>query len=230
MNILFLIPARGGSKGIPGKNIKPLAGRPLIYYTIDAARGVAADPDICVSTDDPEIRQKVEAYGLKVPFLRPAHLAKDTSGTYDVCLHALEFYEQQGRFYDLLVLLQPTSPFRTAEHIKAALALYKPGIEMVVSVKETASNPYYVLYEENEQGYLAMSKPGNYARRQDCPKVWEYNGAVYVINVSALKQKPWTKFTNIKKYEMDELVSVDIDTPIDWLWTEFIINQGFISK
>ena len=117
-NILYVIPARGGSKGIPGKNIKPLAGRPLISYTIEVAKQVATDiSDICLSTDDLRIIAVAEAEGLKVPFVRPAHLATDTCGTYEVLIHALDFYKSIGREYDTLVLLQPTSPFRTADDV-----------------------------------------------------------------------------------------------------------------
>ena len=105
--ILFVIPARGGSKGIPGKNIKPLCGKPLIGYSIEVAREFA-DDDICLSTDDPAIAGVAEEqFGLRVPFLRPAELATDRSGTYGVLLHALDFYAARGRLYDTLVLLQP---------------------------------------------------------------------------------------------------------------------------
>lgn len=112
MEILYIIPARGGSKGIPRKNIKLLAGRPLICYSIDVARALTSDENICVSTDDNEIIRVVEEYGLKVPFKRPDYLATDTATTNDVLLHALEYYEAQGKQYDVIVLLQPTSPLR----------------------------------------------------------------------------------------------------------------------
>ena len=161
MNPLVIIPARGGSKGVPRKNIKLLGGKPLIQYTIEAARGLFADNQICVSTDDQEIKTVVENIGLSVPFLRPEHLAIDTAGIYEVLLHAVEFYENKGYYPDTLILLQATSPFRTAQHLQEALMLYDITCEMVVSVKETKSNPYYVLREENEQGWLVKSKEGN---------------------------------------------------------------------
>lgn len=226
MNALVLIPARGGSKGVPGKNIKPLNGKPLILYTIDAARGIAPDENICVSTDDEAIKKVVTDAGLPVPFLRPASLATDTAGSREVCLHAIEHYEQQGKEFDTLILLQPTSPFRTAAHISEAIALYSDDIDMVVGVTETKSNPYYVLFEENEQGFLEKSKQGNFVRRQDCPKVWEYNGSIYIINIRSLKQKPIGSFTSVRKYEMDEKVAVDIDTPLDWLLCEVLMEKG----
>nr|MBA3900563.1 acylneuraminate cytidylyltransferase family protein [Bacteroidota bacterium] len=180
MKPLVVIPARGGSKGVPGKNIKPLAGKPLIYYTIEAARELFSDELIVVSTDDLQITKVVEETGLIVPFLRPSDLATDTATTYDVLLHTIRFSEENGYTPDTLILLQPTSPFRNGRHIKEALKLYHNGLDMVVSVKETKSNPYYVLFEEDEQGFLRKSKTGNFTRRQDCPKVWEYNGAIYI--------------------------------------------------
>ena len=218
--ILAVIPARGGSKGLPGKNIKKLNGTPLINYTIKAAREIFSDDQIIVSTNDEEIKRTAETTGLKVPFLRPAEFATDTSGTQEVLIHALEFAESRGQSPDVLVILQPTSPFREAVHIKEALELYSNELDMLVSVKETDANPYYVLKEENEQGYLESSKPGNFTRRQDCPKVWELNGAIYIINVQSLKEGPISKFSKIKKYVMDEYSSIDIDNEIDWLVAE----------
>lgn len=226
MRILVIIPARGGSKGIPHKNIKPLAGKPLIYYTIDVARQIVADEDICVSTDDSEIIQCVEDYGLKVPFVRPEELATDTAGTYEVLLHALCFYEQQGKQYDVVLLLQNTSPFRTANQVKEALTLYQSDIDMVVSVKECSANPYYCVFEENQDGYLKICKgDGNITRRQDAPKVYEYNGAIYVINPQSLKQMPLNRFSRRIKYVMDEQSSLDLDTMNDWKMAELIVSQ-----
>ena len=229
-NILVIIPARGGSKGIPRKNIKVLNGKPLIEYTIDCARAISSDENICVSTDDDEIIDVVQAYGLHVPFKRPAELASDTAGTYEVLLHALEFYERQGRHFDVVVLLQNTSPFRTPDHVKEALALYDENLDMVVSVKECAANPYYCVFEENAEGYLHVCKgEGNITRRQDAPKVYEYNGAIYVINVTSLKQMPLNKFTKRRKYIMDELHSLDLDTMIDWQIAEMMLNEKMIT-
>lgn len=224
MKPLVVIPARGGSKGVPRKNIKLLDGKPLIQYTIEAARGIFTDSKICVSTDDEEIVSVVEELGLTVPFIRPKNLASDTAGTYEVLLHAVEFYENKGYYPDTLILLQATSPFRTAQHLKEALVLYDATCEMVVSVKETKSNPYYVLREENEQGWLVKSKDGNYIRRQDCPRVYELNGAIYIMNVEALKSKPIQDFVKVRKYEMDEMSSHDIDNSIDWVVAETLIK------
>jgi CMP-N,N'-diacetyllegionaminic acid synthase len=226
MKPLVIIPARGGSKGLPGKNIKPLLGKPLIHYTIEAARQVFEDSQIMVSTDDESIKETVEQLGLKVPFIRPSELATDHSTAFEVLMHAIQYAETNQYYPDTLILLQPTSPLRNNIHIKEALQLFQKEVEMVVSVKETTSNPYYVLFEENENGFLDKSKMGNFTRRQDCPKVWEYNGAIYIIDIQSLKKQNSLNFNKVIKYEMDERSSVDIDTEMDWMIAEYILKNN----
>lgn len=227
MKPLVVIPARGGSKGVPKKNIKLLNGKPLINYTIEAARDIFDDTVICITTDCQEIKDVVEnTTGLKVPFLRPDELATDSAGTYEVLLHALDFYKKNGYEADTLILLQPTSPFRNSQHIKEAINLYSDDIDMVVSVKETKSNPYYVLFEDNKDGYLSKSKEASFTRRQDCPKVWELNGAIYIINIKSLLKEPMASFKNSVKYIMDESDSVDIDTMFDWQLCEIMMKNS----
>lgn len=227
-NVLIIIPARGGSKGIPRKNIKPLNGKPLIYYAIDTARAITSDENICVSTDDVEIKSVVEAYGLKVPFLRPDELATDTAGTYEVLLHALDFYEQQGKHYDIVLLLQVTSPFRKAKQVKEALELFRQTNDkdaMVVSVKECPANPYYNVFEEDMDGYLHVCKgDGNVFRRQDAPKVYEYNGAIYIMNADELKRTHMHKMPHRIKFVMDAKSSFDLDTMQDWKMAEMMLK------
>ncbi len=225
MKPLIIIPARGGSKGVPRKNIKLLKGIPLIHYTIKAAQQLFDNSLICVSTDDEEIKKVAEQTSLVAPFLRPKELASDNAGTYEVLLHAVQYFEKNGYSADILILLQPTSPFRTSSHIEQALKLYSNDIDMVVSVKETRSNPYYILFEEDEKGFLRKSKEANFIRRQDCPKVWEYNGAIYIINITSLKKYAIGEFKKVIKYEMDEFSSYDIDTPFDWDMAELMIAK-----
>ena len=226
----MIIPARGGSKGIPYKNIKPLNGKPLICYSIDVARQFTSDENICVTTDDDKIIEVAENYGLKVPFKRPDYLATDTSGSNEVIQHAWQYYADKGKHYDAILLLQPTSPFRKVEFLKEAVALYDESIDMVTSVKCSSSNPYYDAYEENDNGMLVLSKgDGSYARRQDAPKVWQLNGSIYVINPKSLLKKGMLGFTKIKKYEMPELYSVDIDNLFDWKIAELIISEKLIE-
>lgn len=225
MKPLVVIPARGGSKGIPRKNIKILGSKPLIQWTVDVAREVFPSEVICVSTDDKEIKEVVEKSGLKVPFLRPAELATDTAGSYEVLLHAVQFYEESGYHPEVLILLQPTSPFRNKTHIKEALNLFTKDLEMLVSVKETKANPYYLLREEDKNGFLFKSKESSATRRQDVPKVWELNGAIYIIDVNTLKQKPLSQFKKVKKYVMNESSSHDLDTMLDWKVAEALVNE-----
>lgn len=229
MKSLFLITARGGSKGIPHKNIKPLNGKPLIYYAIDVARQFVDDEDICVSTDGDDIIKTVEDYGLKVLFKRPDELASDTAGSYEVILHAVNYYETLGRQYDNVVLLQPTSPFRTREDVEMCLSKYDSDCDMVVSVKQASSNPYYDIFEEDENGNLIISKgDGKITRRQEAPKCYEYNGAVYIINVNSLRSQHMSEFKKTKFCEMNEIHSVDLDTMLDWKYAELLIQEGLV--
>jgi N-acylneuraminate cytidylyltransferase len=227
-DILYLIPARGGSKGIPRKNIKLLGGKPLIHYSVEVARRMTDDVHICVSTDDEEIIRVVQALNMQVPFIRPSELAQDNTPTYEVILHAIDFYRSQGRNYKVVVLLQPTSPFREPRHIREAINLFSSEIDMVVSVCETKSNPYYVLFEENADGFLVKSKQGNFTRRQDCPKVFELNGSIYVMNVESLRKKPLQQFDKVRKYEMERKYSVDLDDELDWAFAEFLLQNKII--
>lgn len=231
MKTLFLITARGGSKGILGKNIKKLGGKPLIAYSIDIARKFVADEFICVSTDSDEIINVVENYGLKVPFKRPDELATDTSGSYEVMLHAINWYKKKGIKFDNLILLQPSSPFRKKEHIDEALSEFSSDIDMVVSVKKVKANIYSTYYKENADHYIEKLFPafGNGLRRQDSESVYELNGSVYVINIESLKKNILSDFKKVKKIVMEDIYSVDIDEPIDWSWCEFILKENLIS-
>ncbi len=224
MNTLFLIPARGGSKGIPHKNIKLLNGKPLIQYSIEIARQVTSDDNICVSTDDLEIKKVVEQLGLNVPFLRPDYLSNDTASTSDVIIHALDFYLDHGKKYDIVVLLQPTSPLRTLQNVKDCINLYSSEYDMITTVKESSVSA--VLCRENENGYLEKLIGEGNIRRQDAKKLYEYNGAVYVINSNSIKEKGLGGFTKIKKYVMTDANSVDIDTMLDWKLCEVLLKEG----
>ncbi len=228
-DVLVVIPARGGSKGLPGKNIKELAGKPLIHYSIEIARELFPDESICVSTDNEQIKKVAEKTGLKVPFLRPTTLATDTASTQDVIIHAVDFYEKNaGRKFSKIALLQPTSPFRSAKHIEEALAMYDPEVDMVVSVKETKANPYFNLFESTEKSWIVKSKKAPFTSRQDCPKVYELNGSVYIINPTILHTKKMSDFDKLKAYVMDTKYSIDIDNELDWKLAELIISSGLV--
>lgn len=225
MDTLFLIPARGGSKGIPGKNIKHLHSKPLILYTIETARELAQDEDICVSTDSDEIISVVRGTGLDVPFVRPAILSSDTANSRDVINHSLSFFMERGKHYEKVVLLQPTSPFRIASDIKEMISLLRDPLDMVVSVRQVHDNPYYNLFAEDSHGFLKAAEQTSYARRQDMPKFYAYNGSVYAIRTSSIFEKNIPEFDKVVKYEMDDIHSVDIDTPFDWMIAEMIAEK-----
>lgn len=229
MKFLYLIPARGGSKGIPKKNIKLLGGYPLIHYAIECARKLSDDTNICVSTDNAEIVQVVNSFGLDVPFVRPSSMASDISGSDEYINHALNYYEKKGIKYDAVVLLQPTSPFREPWHVLKAIELFNYSIDMVASVKLSKENPYFNQFEENDLGFLQKLKEGRYKRRQDCPHTYTFNGAVYVINSKSISEKHIGRFKRIKRYLMDDLSSIDIDTELDFNFCQFLIENKIIS-
>lgn len=225
-DILFLIPARGGSKGLPGKNIKALCGKPLIHYSIDIAREFTTDDCICVSTDDKKIKKVAEQIKLNVPFLRPKKFATDKASSNDVVLHALNYYQKKGKSFKAVVLLQPTSPLRLKKHVKEAITVFKNGnADIVIGVKETKSNPYSVLVEQDKKGWLKpVITNSAITRRQDAPKVYEINGAVYVYNVKHLLAAEPFALPKKKSILMSTENSVDIDTISDWQWAEFLLS------
>lgn len=224
---LWLIPARGGSKGIPGKNIKPFCGESLVGRAVSLALELASVKDtVFVSTDSEEIRDIAVAKGIEIPFLRPPELSSDTASTYSAIIHALKEFNHRGRNFEKVILLQPTSPLRSCDDVKGALALWSPEIDMVVSVTKSAANPYYNLFETDKEGFLKISKGnGEYTRRQDAPPVWEYNGAVYVMSVKALSEGPMSGFKKIIPFEMPLSRSLDLDTPEDWEIAEIIFKR-----
>ena len=224
MKILYLIPARGGSKGLPGKNIKILGSKPLINYSIDFARNFTSDSNICVSSDDEDIIKCVNDNNLKIEFKRPDSLSTDTATTNEVIIDAINYYESTGRYYDLVVLLQPTSPFRKIKDFKNMLNNWTKDLDLLVSVKESHDSPYFNIFEENSDGFLKKSKDIGITRRQDAPKVYAFNGSIYIYNVNSIKSNQIKK---IKKYIMQDLItSIDIDTSFDFMLCETVINNN----
>lgn len=221
---LFVITARGGSKGLPGKNIKDLCGKPLIAYSIDIARAFTDDENICVSTDSAEIKNVVEKYGLKVPFLRPGYLATDTATSNDVLVHAVHFYKDIGREYKKICLLQPTSPLRSVDDVEGALDLYREDIDMVVSVVK--SHAPAVLCSDDENGFIQLIYNKNAEGRQQLKDMYEFNGAVYVINVESLLKKGMKNFLSKVKYVMSKEHSIDIDDIYDFMLVESIMKMN----
>ncbi len=223
--VLGLVTARGGSKGLPGKNLRLLGGRPLIAWTLSAARGSRCISRVVVSTDDPEIARVSREWGGDAPFLRPAELAGDASPHIDVVLHALEWLaERQGYVPDWVVLLQPTSPFRTSDDIENAWRVAREtGAPAVVSVVETHDHPYLArrigpdgVLEEFVRTDLA------YLRRQDLPKAYALNGAIYACRRDDLMGERTFEPAGARGYEMPPERSMQIDTAWDFRLCELI--------
>ena len=228
--ILALIPARGGSKGIHHKNIALLAGKPLIQYTIDAARQSKYIDYILVSTDDAEIAEISKKIGAKVPFLRPKELASDTAKTIDAVLHAIETLRKAGETFDSLVLLQPTSPLRTAEDINRAVeTFYESNRQPVVSVSEVSDHPILIrTIEKTPEGeYLKpLLQTGSTVRRQDMPPFYRVNGSIYINPVEEINST--TSFNdNPIPFVMSPSHSIDIDEPLDLKIAEWITQTRF---
>jgi len=218
MSIVAIIPARGGSKGIPRKNLAQIAGRPLIAYTIEAARKATSLDRVLVSTDDGEIANAARNLGVEAPFLRPPALADDTAPMMAVLEHALTWLESQGAAVEALVLLQPTSPLRRAEHIDEAVALFRlSSATSVVSVVEVPHqfNPVSVMSISNGLLQPFLGQGELITRRQDKPRVFARNGpAVLVCHPVTLKRGDLYGPCCVP-YVMSEHDSIDIDEPDD---------------
>lgn len=236
MKPLVIIPARGGSKGIPRKNVRPLGGKPLIGWSIDVAREFLGrhgldDSRILLSTDDAGIASAARAMELEVPYMRPEELATDTAGSREVMLDAMDWADSQGMEYDCVVLLQPTSPFRSADDVERTVALfYDEQPDMAVTVKEASANPYYNCFEADPAtGALHVSKgSGLLTRRQDAPSAWEFNGAVYAIAPASLRAMPMGAFPRRLGVEMPPERSVDLDTMLDWAVAEALLSSQLL--
>ncbi len=226
---LYIIPARGGSKRLPGKNIKNLGGKPLLCYSIEYARKFADDSQIYLTSDDQEIIAAASEIGLKVPFVRPAHLATDESGSREVLLHALDHYENHNKKVSRIILLQPTSPFRKLNHLKGCLEIYNDSIDMVMSVTRSKANPFFDLFEEGNSGYLSKIRKSAFIRSQDCPETYQANGSIYVINPQSLIREQISIFAKVKKYVMETKYSMDIDTIEDWNYCEYLLKNDLVD-
>jgi len=224
--VIATVCARGGSKGLPGKNLRPFAGQPLIARTIEQARQCPAISAVYVSTDDPQIAAVARDAGALVPFLRPAELATDDAPKLPAIEQLVAQVEAQGAKVETVVDLQPTSPLRTREDIAAALAL-RDGADLVVSVTEPSHNPYYTLAEAGHEGWLQLSKPAAFNRRQDAPAVWGLNGAIYVWRRDALSRAIANGFwsVRVRAYPMPRNRSVDIDDLDDFELAEWLLQR-----
>lgn len=219
MRILGLIPARGGSKGIPGKNSKLLAGKPLLAYTIEAALEASALDGLVFSSEDEVLIKLAKDAGVEVPFTRPEHLATDTASSLAVVQHAIRFLEDRGEYYDAVCLLQVTTPMRTANDIDNAVSSFvKSGADALVSVIPVPHqyNPHWVLLEkQTEKLHWAMGDKV-IGRRQDLPKAYIRDGSIYITKTSVIKNNSLYG-ESLAYFEMNPERHVNIDTEADWL-------------
>lgn len=219
MTVLALIPARGGSKGIPGKNLVPFGGKPLIAHSIDAARASSIITDIIVSTDSDEIAAACEAHGIAVPRRRDPSLATDEAGMLGVALEALHWCQQDGLDVDTLVLLQPTSPLRNSADIDGTVtAMRMAGVESAISVHMMTEHPAECIKALNRDWHFLVKPPEGATGRQAYEGKFQFvNGAVYAVTPRFLHQKQafFLEGPETALYEMDRLRGVDINDHFD---------------
>lgn len=222
--VIAVIPARGGSKGLPNKNVKVLGDKPLIGWTIDAALDSKLVDRVIVTTDCPKIASVADSHGAEVPFLRPAHLADDYAKTSDVVSHVVETLNFSNGD---LVLLQPTSPFRGTKLIDAALTQYfESDSSSLVSVTELDKSPNWVFWKGADNFMTPILDDAFKAnRRQDLQKAYGLNGAIYIQSIAHFKATNSFVHADSVGFEMKKTESIDIDDIVDFQWAEFVLDK-----
>lgn len=228
MNILGIIPARGGSKGIPRKNIKLLGDKPLMQYTFESAISSKNLSEIILSSDSSEIISVAKMIGIHVPFKRPAEIAKDHSLSLEVVQHALKFYLKQNIHFDAVCLLQPTSPFREKNLIDKAIEKFEANnYDSLVTVRKVPDefNPHWI-YEENG-GLLKLATGENeiISRRQELPPAYYRDGSIYITRSEVILDKKSLYGQHTGFIDCSKSLHVNLDTPEDWLRAEEILDQ-----
>ncbi len=228
--VLCTVCARGGSKGVPNKNLRMLRGRPLIVHTIEQGLSTPSIGRVVVSTDSREIAALAKEAGAEVPFLRPSELATDEAPKLPVIQHAVRRCMQEwNERPELIVDLDPTSPLRTVEDIEGCihLALDNPECESVITGYRSNKNPYFNMVEIGPSGYATLSKPGanGIGRRQDAPVVYAMNASIYVWRREALFKRERVVSGAVRLYEMPEERSIDIDSEVDFKLVELLMEQ-----
>ena len=244
MNILITICARGGSKGIPGKNIKPVGGKPLLAYSVETARRFSDrfasqkdsdgnnGVDTVLSTDSEAIKSVAREYGLSTDYVRPDYLANDTCGKPDAIRDVLCYaQEHYGRNYDYVIDLDVTSPIRTVEDVEACLRLIiaNPEAKTIFSVNPCARNPYFNQVQEDGNGYCQVVLGGKYTTRQSAPKVYDMNASIYVYRPEALMCEHPRAVTDKSLFYVMDHVCFDLDAPSDYDYLAYLIETGKIE-
>ena len=227
LQILGIIPARAGSKGIPHKNVKSLYGRPLLSWTIEAAVDSNCLDRVIVSTDSDEIAQIARRIGAEVPFIRPAALATDSASSIDVILHAVDWFRDRNTVYDTVVLLQPTSPLRSAEDIRGALALYEArNARAVVSVCEVDHPPFWMNTLPEDLSMAGFLDPKlSRKNRYDFPVYYRLNGALFIADVAYVRDHGFFGSGTVA-FVMPKERSVDIDDEVDFRIAEVLLSES----
>lgn len=226
--VLCVIPARAGSKGLPGKNLLALGGRPLLAHSIEHALASRYVDRVVVSTDGEDIAEAARAHGADVPFMRPAELAGDDAGTVDVLLHALDWLEEhEGDRYGVLLLLHVTTPLRAVADVDGCLELLaEADATNVFSVTEAHRNPYFNMVELGADGAPRLVKEADHATRQAAPPVYDMNSSIYAWRVPALRRRPGLFLERTRAYFMPKHRSVDIDDGLDYLLAQAVWEQA----
>lgn len=234
MRVLFIITARGGSKGVPRKNIKPICGLPLIAFKIMAAQKTKFEKRIIVSTDDEEIADVAREYGAEVPFLRPDYLASDEASSIDVVLHAMNWIrENDTTDYDYVCLLEPSSPFTKASDLDMAVELlYKKGADTLLGMKEVEVTRNFINVLDTNGGlsffYDEMQNIKS-ARRQDQATEYTMNGCMYISRWDYFMENKTFHSKNSLPYIMPEVQSLEIDNMIDYYFACYLVEKGLID-
>lgn len=229
VKVLAIIPARGGSKGVPRKNIRVLAGKPLIAWTIEMALVCSIVDRVIVSTDDIEIANVAREYGAKVPFIRPARLAQDTSPDLPVCQYALNWLaDNEDYFPDIVVWLRPTAPLRIVQDVETATQLLiETGADSVRSVSLVEHHPYWMkrLNDDRLMPFVNGIDENKYYRRQLLPPVYRLNGAVDVAWRKTVMEKGFLYGGDMRGYVMPAERSIDLDSELDFVLAEFLLRR-----
>jgi CMP-N,N'-diacetyllegionaminic acid synthase len=233
MNITCVIGARGGSKGLAGKNIRPLLGKPLIGWSIEQAQACPEIRRVVVSTDSEAIAAVARQFGAETPFMRPADLASDTAGKWGVWQHALQSCETHyGEKVDVLVDLDCTSPLREPADIQKAIYQFQAtNVDAVFSVCEARKNPYFNLVEVVD-GYQRISKslPHPILRRQDAPRVFEHVASIYVLSPEYLRRGTGLLSGRTQGYDIGQHKSLDVDSEFDFDLIEYLMSKRVCTE
>lgn len=227
-SVLGLICARGGSKGIPGKNSNDLCGKPLIAWSIETALECPDITDVVVSTDDANIAEIAKEHGASVPFLRPDHLAQDDTKQIEAIAHALTFLQEQGKAYDAVVLLQPTCPLRLPQDVYEALQVLKDtGSNSVISVTQEEGVVLSTYYDRDEQGFVnpRFPSPKEGTNRQDYAPVYRRCGLLYIFQPDNILKENSLYGSAVSAYIVPKERAFDIDTAFDWELTEYLMQK-----